>query len=74
MRGMRKTKLKIKELRRQRGITQLSLSQMSGVSRTIISFLETGSAAISTTQVSTLEKIATALGVKVADLLDEDNP
>lgn len=71
---MRKTKLKIKELRRQRGITQLSLSEMSGVSRTIISFLETGSAAISTTQVSTLEKIATALGVKVADLLDEDNP
>lgn len=64
-------KYKIKQIRLKQGLSQIQLQQISGVSRQIISYIETGSALTSTVKVSTLEKIAKALKVKVSDLLDE---
>lgn len=57
---------KIKERREEAGISQEELSKKSGVSRTIISGLESGT--ITTTTTKTLVKIAEALGLKVSDI------
>lgn len=60
---------RIKEFRKEMNMTQDELAQKSGVSRTIISGLESGT--ISTTTTETLMKIASCLGKKVSDLLLE---
>ena len=57
---------KIKERREEAGISQEELSKRSGVSRTIISGLESGT--ITTTTTKTIVKIAEALGLKVSDI------
>lgn len=57
---------KIKERREKIGISQEELSKKSGVSRTIISGLETGT--ITTTTTKTLLSIAEALECKVSDI------
>ena len=57
---------KIKKLREDLKISQEELAVKSGVSRTIISALETG--AISETSTATLKKLATFFNVKVSDL------
>ena len=57
---------KIKEAREKAGMSQDELSKKSGVSRTIISGLETGTINVTTTR--TLRKIAEALGIKVSDI------
>lgn len=59
-------KYKIKERREKMGISQEELSKKSGVSRTIISGLETGT--ITTTTTKTLLNIAEALECKVSDI------
>jgi len=58
---------KLKALREQRGLTQEQLSERSGVSRTYLARLETGR---QDPTLSTLEKLAKALGVKVGRLLE----
>ncbi|WP_283683422.1 helix-turn-helix transcriptional regulator [Parablautia sp. Marseille-Q6255] len=60
---------KIKQFRNEKNISQEELARLSGVSRAIISGLESGS--IKTTTTSTLSKIAEALGKKVSDLFFE---
>jgi transcriptional regulator with XRE-family HTH domain len=62
---------RIKEIRKQEGLTQEVLSKKSGVSRAIISSLETNSEVITSTL--TLQKIAKALGRNVSDLFFEEN-
>lgn len=57
---------KIKKLREDLKISQEELAEKSGVSRTIISGLETGS--ISETSTVTLKKLAAFFNVKVSDL------
>lgn len=57
---------KIKEFRKEKRLSQVELSKMSGVSRAIISGLESG--AIKTTTTDTLLKIASALDKKVSDI------
>lgn len=57
---------KIKEFREEAKMSQVELSEKSGVSRAIISGLETGT--IETTTTKTLSKIAEALGKKVSDI------
>lgn len=57
---------RIKQFRNEKNISQEELAKLSGVSRAIISGLESGS--ITTTTTSTLSKIANALGKKVSDL------
>lgn len=61
---------KIKEYRIKKGISQELLSKKSGVSRSIISGLETGR--INTTTTSTLKKIAKALECSISDIFFTD--
>lgn len=61
---------KIKEIRKQRGITQEELAKRSGVSRTTISLLEKNNCAITTTK--TLYRIAKALNVSISQIFFED--
>lgn len=60
---------RIKDLREEKKMSQEDLSKESGVSRTIISGLESG--AIKETSTKTLKKIARALGKKVSDIFFE---
>lgn len=57
---------RLKEFRKKKGLTQDELSEKSGVSRTIISFLENGRT--DCTMTSTLTKLADALGEKVTTI------
>ena len=59
-------KYSIEEARKDKGLTQNELSIRSGVSRTIISGLESGR--IQNTTAGTLLKIASALEVNVEDI------
>lgn len=58
--------LNLREIRRRKDITQEKLSEMSGVSRATISYLETGVSVDVT--VGTLTKLASALDVEICDL------
>ena len=60
---------KIKEVREAANMSQEELASISGVSRTIISGLESGR--ISTTTTETLQKIANALNKKLCDVFFE---
>lgn len=57
---------KIKEKRLEMGISQERLAEMSGVSRTIISGLESGKTTVTTTD--TLLKLSKALNCSVKDI------
>lgn len=57
---------KVKYFREKKKMTQEELSEKSGVSRAIISRLESGEEVVTTTE--TLIKIATALNCKVGDI------
>lgn len=57
---------KIKECREEMKMSQTELSKKSGVSRTIISGLESGAITVTTTD--TLLRIANALEKKVSDI------
>lgn len=57
---------KIAEKRKEIGMTQIDLAEKSGVSRAIISGLESGKIQVTTT--ATLLKIATALGCSVSEI------
>ncbi len=59
---------KLREIRKQKGMTQEELSKAASINRVTIAKYETGK--ISPT-LKSAEKIAAALGVKVDDLLDE---
>jgi transcriptional regulator with XRE-family HTH domain len=58
---------RLKAIRERRGLTQEQLAEKSGVSRTYLARLETGR---QDPTLSTLEKLAKALGVKVRRLLE----
>lgn len=62
---------KIKDYRCEIGMTQAELAKRSGVSRTIISGLESGS--ITVTKTDTLLKIAKALGKKVSEIFFDNS-
>ena len=61
------TAARLKALRERRGLTQEQLSEKSGVGRSHLARLETGK---QDPTLSTLEKLAKALGVKVGRLLE----
>lgn len=61
---------KIKEMREKKEMSQEKLSELSGVSRSIISGLESGRVTVTTT--TTLLKIAKTLGVTVDEIFYED--
>ena len=56
----------VKEIREELGVSQEALAKKAGVSRTIISGLESGK--IKETSTVTLSKIASALGKRVGDI------
>ena len=58
---------KIREKREAQNLTQERLSELSGVSRSLINQLETGKIASTTTD--TLRKLAVALNCEVGDLI-----
>lgn len=60
------TGYKIKEYRERKNLSQTELAKISGVSRSIVVGLETGT--YTTTTTDTLLKIAKALDVKVQDI------
>ena len=60
---------RIKEIRKSKGMTQEELSERSGVSRVMISLLETDQERTTTT--TTLLKLARALGVTVDEIFFE---
>lgn len=62
---------KIKDYRCAIGMTQVELAKRSGVSRSIISGLESGS--ITVTKTDTLSKIAKALGKKVSEIFFDNS-
>ena len=66
MKGGDNMGFKVKEARESVGMTQEELEQKSGVSRTIISGLETGT--IKNTTTKTLMMIAEALGTTVENI------
>lgn len=57
---------RIKQCRKEAGLSQEALSERAGVSRTIISGLESGKITVTTTD--TLLKIAKALNKNVSDI------
>lgn len=61
---------RIKELRKANRMSQEELSEKSGVSRTIVSFLENGNE--TNTKVGTLLKIAEALEVPLTALFSDN--
>lgn len=63
-------KFRIKELRENMNISQEQLAENSGVSRTIISGLESGRIEITTTE--TLRKIAKALNKSISDIFFDE--
>jgi transcriptional regulator with XRE-family HTH domain len=60
----------IKEMRLKKGWSQQELAKRSGVSQSHIHYLESGTKDATST---TLRKLAQALGVSVAELLEEEN-
>ncbi len=64
--GGEKLRYMVKEIREELGVSQEVLAKKAGVSRTIISGLESGK--IKETSTVTLSKIANALGKKVGDI------
>lgn len=60
------TQYKIKMYREKLGLSQEELAKKSGVSRTIISELETGKRSVTSTE--TLLKISKALNKKIKDI------
>lgn len=57
---------KLKEIRKEKGLTQVQLATNSGVSRMTIIGLESGRATV--TKTNTLLKLAEALGVTVSQI------
>ncbi len=62
---------KVRQLRLQKGLTQLDLARRAGVSQASLSDIETGKC---NPTVRMLVKVARALGVAPSELLDDDSP
>lgn len=67
------TKLRIEAIAKSKGISQAKLSRLADVGMSTIQRLYHNEDASHTT-VYTLQKIATALGVSVAELFEEEKP
>src|SRR5688500_18195555 len=62
---------RLRELRAERGLTQAELAEKAEVTATYVSKLESAGAAPG---IDLVEKLATALGVGIADLIPLDSP
>ena len=64
----KKISKKIRELRKAKGLDQKTLAQRTGLNRSYISLLENGK---KTAAVSSLSRIANALGVRLGEFFEE---
>jgi transcriptional regulator with XRE-family HTH domain len=64
-------RIRLKEVRESRGLTQAQLAELAGVGRQAISSIENGHTASIAFDV--LEKLATALGVNAAVLIEHES-
>jgi len=62
--------IKLKKLREEKGYSQEKLSELSNVSRTVISLIENKNAYTTTTD--TLSKLANALDCKITDFFTDN--
>lgn len=60
-------RIRLREVRRAKDITQEQLSDISGISRTTIALLESG--VRTDTTIGTLAKLASALGCDLSELI-----
>ena len=60
---------KIKELRKEKGLTQTQLAELAGTGQSRISQYESGDMPVENMTIGQAKKIADALGVKLEDLL-----
>lgn len=60
--------LKIKELRKLKGLSQEKLANLAEIDRTYLPTIEKGERNVS---ITVIEKLATALNVNIKDLFDE---
>lgn len=60
---------KIKELRKEKGLTQTQLAELAGTGQNRISQYESGDLPVENMTIGQAKKIADALGVKIEDLL-----
>ena len=60
---------RLREIRKSKGLSQEKLSALSRVNRVSISKYETGR---TRPRIDSLEKICTALGVKVSDVVEQE--
>jgi transcriptional regulator with XRE-family HTH domain len=60
--------IRIKELRKQHGLSQEKLANMAEIDRTYLPTIEKGERNVS---IEVIERLANALNVKVKDLFDE---
>lgn len=60
--------IKIKELRKQKGLSQEKLANLAEIDRTYLPTIEKGERNVS---IEVVEKLAIALEVKIKDLFDE---
>lgn len=60
--------IKIKELRKQKGLSQEKLANLAEIDRTYLPTIEKGERNVS---IEVVEKLAIALDVKIKDLFDE---
>ena len=63
--------MKLKELRKERGLTQIQLAQMSGVNSRQIQRIENSESDIENVTLRNALALAKALGVSVEDLLND---
>lgn len=63
---------KLKRIREDRGMTQASLSDKSGVSKRLIQAYEQGYKDINKAQVLTVVRLAETLGCAVTDLIERE--
>ncbi|MEW6265451.1 MAG: cupin domain-containing protein [Thermodesulfobacteriota bacterium] len=68
---MRNIEIKIREIRRRKKITLDTLAQWSGLTKGYLSKLERG---LKSPPISTLSKLADALGVEIAEFFKSDSP
>jgi transcriptional regulator with XRE-family HTH domain len=62
---------KLKNFRESSKWSQTELAKRSGVPQSLISYIETGS--VTNTGIETLQKLARALGITVAELLEDED-
>ena len=63
---------KLKRMRTKKGVTKKQLAELSGVSVNMIVKYENGQRDIDKASLDTLTKLATALDVKLIDLIEDD--